>query len=844
MRLFHLFVALVLASYAAADTPVVIAPPTAWVAASETPTLTPTPADEASYGYDYLLLDRQINLRTQSTYSHTVYRITASSSLQSGARLNWVYDPAYEKIVFHHVRVIRDGVPQDRLRPDAVKIIQQESDLDRHMLNGQLTALLLLDDIRVGDVIDYAVTLEGWNPAFAGRFYGSFYTQWSIPVRRQRIRLIVPADRTVRHQAVGDVPLALTTDTQGDATILTWEGRDLKPLASEKETPGWFDGYSYLQFTEAARWADVVKWAEPFYTIAVHAGDPIQTKAAALTAGLATDNDKAVALLQFVQQDVRYLGMELGAGCYKPTPPADVLAQRFGDCKGKTLLFCSLMRAVGLTAYPALLNTDYRDKIDAWLPSAQAFDHVIAAIPKPDGGYWWVDPTRTNQRGDLDWRGLPDYRRALVVRPGETGLTPITIPGTARRSMFIEETFDVAAFDRPARFHVATRYSGTSADAIRRYFAETTPDQVTKDYVNYYASAYPGLAAAKPVTFTEDTSRNLIVVEENYTVPKLWEKQTEKNGVKAFFYPKPIADYAVRPDTPVRTMPLAVDHPVNVTLKTTVHLPKIWHVTPSSKVIRDDSFVAGEGISGEGKTVVMNYSWQSLADNVPADRVADHVAEINRFRNSLGYELTYADSTPAAPAPFRLNWMLTFVSVVTLAALLYLSSRVYACKFTTPPPLAPGPQLAGLRGWLVLVGFGVTIRPIMLIVQTYRLMRPSFNQDVWELMTVPGAASYQSALGPLIIVETVCNLTMIVGSLLMVVLYYRRKRIFPSVAVAYFAFTAIFNGLDTWAAGHLIVTAKADVAKQTVTTFQLFLVAAIWIPYMLRSERVKATFTR
>ncbi|MFA6289749.1 MAG: DUF3857 and transglutaminase domain-containing protein [Opitutaceae bacterium] len=700
MRLFPLFVALVLASYAAAaDTPVVIAPPPVWIAASETPAITPTPTEQSSYGYDYLLLDRQISLRTQSTYNHTVYRITAGSTLQSGSRLDWSYDPAYEKFTLNHLRVIRDGVTQDRLRPDAVKTIQQESDLDRHMLNGRLTALVMLDDIRVGDVIDYAVTFEGWNPAFAGRFYNSIYTTWSVPVRHQRFRLIVPAGRTVQHQEVGAVPLKLTTTTEGDTNILTWEGRDLKPLASEKETPGWFDAYSYLQFTESARWSDVVKWAEPFYAITVRPDDPIHAKAAALTAGLESANDKAVALLRFAQQDVRYLGMELGAGCYKPTPPADVLAQRFGDCKGKTLLFCSLMRAVGLTAYPALLNTDYRDKIDTWLPSAQAFDHVIAAIPKPDGGYWWVDPTRTNQQGDLGCRGLPDYRRALVVRSGETGLTSIDLPPAARRSMDVEETFNVAAFDQPAGFRVVTRYTGTSADATRRYFAETTPDQITKDYINYYNSAYPGLIAAKPALFTEDTRRNLVTVEENYTVPKLWEPQTGKKGVKAFFYPKPISDYATRPDAPVRTMPLAVDHPVNVTLKTTVNLHKTWHVTPSNSVTEDDAFRAGESISGEGKIVVMNYSWRSLADHVPAARVADHVAKINRYRDTLGYELTYTDAVPAAPtppAPFRLNWMLTFVSFVTVAVLVFLATRVYAYRFTTPPPLEPGPQLVGL----------------------------------------------------------------------------------------------------------------------------------------------------
>ena len=142
-----------------------------------------------------------------------------------------------------------------------------------------------------------------------------------------------------------------------------------------------------------------------------------------------------------------------------------------------------------------------------------------------------------------------------------------------------------------------------------------------------------------------------------------------------------------------------------------------------------------------------------------------------------------------------------------------------------------------------MVGFGVIIRPIVLTVETCRTMSPSFDQEIWDLMTIPGNASYQSALGPIIIAEIIGNLVMIVTGLLMIVLYFRRKRIFPVVAVAYFIFGVVFGGLDAWAAGRFLAAAKADMAKQTAAIFQMAVMAAIWIPYMLRSHRVKATFT-
>jgi transglutaminase-like putative cysteine protease len=847
MRLLLLLLALASGGRALAGAAVLLASPPDWIVGSETPPLTPTPPAEVSYGYDYLLLDRQVNVPEQSAYFHTVYRITSAGSLQAGARLSWNYDPAYEQLTLHHLRVIRDGAVQERLKADLVKTIQQERDLDRHMLNGELTALVLLDDIRVGDVVDYAFTRRGWNPVFAGRYSDSPSTGWSVPVRHQRLRILVPADRPLLHQAVGKVPLAATVEHHGATDVLTWEGRDLAPIESEKGTPAWFDAYPFLQFTEYPRWAEVVAWALPLYAASSEPDATIKEKAAALTRGLTTDNDRTIALLQFVQQEVRYLGMELGAGSYRPTPPAEVLARRFGDCKDKALLFCTLMRAAGLTAWPALLNTDYRGKIDAWLPSPGDFDHVIACVPRPDGGYRWYDPTRTHQQGDLDWRGLPDYQRALVIKPGETALTTIEIPAGARRSMTIDETFNVTAFDQPAQLHVTTRYTGTSADSTRDYFLETTPEQIDKDYVNYYASAYPGLTLTKPVSWSEDTHHNVVTVEEDYSVPKLWEKQTDNKGIKAEFYPKPIADHAVRPHTTVRSMPLAVEHPVKVKLTTTVNLPKNWTITPDHSVTEDGAFRASAGISGEGKVVVMNYTWESLTDYVPVDQVPRHVEMINHYRDSLGYTLTHHDVVPAVvppPPAFRLNWMLTLVALVTLTVTALVAVRVIRHQPAAPPELTPDSNLAGLGGWLILVGIGVTLRPLLLIIQGCTAMNASFHQDTWDAMTTPGNAGYQSALGPLIVTEVIGNLILIVGSVLMLILFYGRKHLFPATAIALMSFSVLFLSFDDWASHHLIKIAATAGKAPPPQAAQAIVQAAIWIPYMLISRRVKATFTR
>ena len=852
MRVLLLFLAAVLTCGAAADNAVHFAPPPAWVEQIAAPALVPTPEADVSYGFDYLVLDRQVKVSEQSVYWRSIYRITAEGSLQSGARLTWNYDPAYEQITLHHLRVIRGGETQERLNEGLVKIIQRENDLDRHMLNGESTALVLLDDIRVGDVIDYAYTRTGWNPTFGGKYFDTLSTGWSIPVRRQHFRMLTPDGRTILQRSHGEKTVAFSTAQKDADTLLTWTAHDVRPIEAESELPVWYTAYPYVQFSEFSNWAEVVKWAEPLYVVPEPLPATIHEMAATLTRGLTNDSDKAVAILQFVQQEVRYLGMELGAGSYRPTQPSEVLARRFGDCKDKTLLFCTLMRAAGLIAYPALLNTDSRDKIEEWLPSPHAFDHVIACIPQSDG-YAWVDPTLTYQKGDIGWRGIPDYRRALVVRPGMDQLTRVVVPEAARSSVKIEERFDVTAFDRPAAFHVTTRYTGRSADGMRRYFAQTTPEQIAKDYVNYYASAYPGAASVKPPTLVEDVRRNLVTVEENYTVPNLWHELPGGKKIKAEFYPKNISDLAARPKTTVRAMPLGTEHPVNSRLTTTVNLPDDWTVTPGETVTENEAFHATEGISGEGRVVTMRYAWESRADHVPADRVAKYVEDLNRYRESLGYNLTYTKPVPAGQKPeaaspaagYRLNWMLVLVALITLSVASVVAVAIVRSKPTEPPLLAvTNHEISGIGGWLVLVAIAVTLRPLLLLSQMAKTVGPTFNQSVWEAITTPGNASYQPALGPILVAEKVCNLLLLSGSVLMLVLFYRRHRFFPVTFIVLMAFSVVFLNLDEWAGVNVLkTTTPAETGIQS-GGIQALLQAVVWIPYMLVSRRVKATFTQ
>ena len=59
----------------------------------------------------------------------------------------------------------------------------------------------------------------------------------------------------------------------------------------------------------------------------------MKQKVAVLTAGATTATDKMAALAKFVQQDIRYVAIELGIGGIQPHAAGEVFQHRYGDCK-------------------------------------------------------------------------------------------------------------------------------------------------------------------------------------------------------------------------------------------------------------------------------------------------------------------------------------------------------------------------------------------------------------------------------------------------------------------------------------------------------------------------------
>lgn len=151
-------------------------------------------------------------------------------------------------------------------------------------------------------------------------------------------------------------------------------------------------------------------------------------------------------------------------------------------------------------------------------------------------------------------------------------------------------------------------------------------------------------------------------------------------------------------------------------------------------------------------------------------------------------------------------------------------------------------ELKGLGGWLILVGIGVVINPIRLLLTVVPAFNAIFEDGIWEALTTEGSEVYTPYFGALVVGEMVFNAVIIAASIYMAYLFFSKHYLFPKLFIGLVVVSLVFIPLDAWLLT-LVFPGEPMFDSETAKEFMRSVIAGvIWIPYMLLSKRVKATF--
>ncbi len=191
-----------------------------------------------------------------------------------------------------------------------------------------------------------------------------------------------------------------------------------------------------------------------------------------LTRNATTDEEKVAIVYDYLQENTRYISIQLGIGGWQTFTSKYVAEKKYGDCKALTYYMKGMLREVGINSYPALVSAGSNfKKIDEDFTES-SFNHIILCVPQEDKEDIWLECTSSynpsNYLGDFT-----ENRKVLMLTPegGKLISTPNRNHEDHRR---ITNANVIIANNGAAKAVIQSQYYEREQADIRYYHHEGT----------------------------------------------------------------------------------------------------------------------------------------------------------------------------------------------------------------------------------------------------------------------------------------------------------------------------------------------------------------------------------
>jgi lipoprotein NlpI len=597
-----------------------------------------------------LLVDFQSNYALPKPQHYTRLRslATDSSTLGSVSQPQIGFNPAFQTLVVHEASVLRDGRKLDRLNGARIELMRREQRLEQLVIDGTETLLVVLNDVRVGEAVEVAYTLEGENPIYEGRVSTGMRLAWDSPIATLHYRLTVPSQKTLQVKSLA-TDLQPERFTEGANQVLRVLRNQVPGVATEQSTPPWFKSHPAVLISEYANWTEVDAWAQKLFATAPAPNPALAERVAAFKATGLSGDALAAEVLRFVQDEVRYFSVSLGESSHRPKPPQRTLAERLGDCKDKVVLLNALLTELGFDAKPALVSSIRNRGLAQFLPGHDEFDHVITRLVL-NGTTYFLDATINGQGNTLAERGYFPYGVALVVGSGNADLQAVAEPATALNRMEHEQVWDYSQPGKPASLKTVFRAHGLMAERFRSIVATGGLERFAQSWAGAYARLTPGLKSTSAPQLSDDRKTNQFQLTQ--TFEQADPGQYSMGGLDLEFNAFEVLDALLGPSEPRRRTPYLIDQPRSVEslVVVTQSRPFTFRAPPVSEVV-DRHFRMTTRVEVVGNTATTTRRVERRSDEVlPAD-LASFRENLLKARQQTGnrFRLSLFDNAQLTP---------------------------------------------------------------------------------------------------------------------------------------------------------------------------------------------------
>jgi len=662
--LFSLFITSFIISQSSADTTNSVSKRNAgdWVIYHHPKQPKDTPKDKIKGGVYYLLVDNQIRVqdnRQAESYSHYAELIVNQQGLENSSQINIRFDPTYQTLTLNSLIIRRNNKAINKISKAKISQIQQETELENLIYNGRITANIILDDVRVGDIVEYSYTIKGTNPVYNNIFSYQRLIEWSVPVHQQNLRILwgKPGPLYVTSLNTRHKP---TETRHKNYTEFTLEINDAKTVSINTETPNWYEPYGTVFFSELKNWSEVAKWALPLYTNAIENSPEITKISRDISSQYKNQDQQIVQALKLVQNDIRYLGIETGTNSHNPTAASQTLQRRFGDCKDKSVLLISLLKSLGIKARPALVNTQTTGLLTEQPPMINAFNHVLVKVWH-DNNIYWLDPTNLYQNNQLPNIHQPNYHYALVIDKNTKNLQRMNDNPENSRTI-VNQLFDLTkGGGEDAVLEITTQYFGYNAERLRHRLASQGLNNLQENYLEFYRDYYTSVEPLESLKITESVTDDSLLQQEKYLLKKFWEADKKNKTFEASFYADTIFSILSKPQQLKRNSPYSLTYPNNIKQNIKVRFGSANWSFDDEEEVQDTPFFHYKytSVFNQNENILnLHHEFRTLTDHVLAQNFDTFLEARIKARGLAEFgiiEYTDSDSAKASPQDYTPN---------------------------------------------------------------------------------------------------------------------------------------------------------------------------------------------
>ena len=416
---------------------------------------------------------------------YLLYKVLTQRGADGWSDLSFSWEPWHEERPTLRARVI---TPDNAIHAlDASTITdapakENEDNVfsDRRDMRGPLPA------IAPGSVVEEEETSKEIAPFFGAGSLKRIYFGRFAPVHHTLLVLDAPSKLPLRYnlQSLPDLQ-PQRTESDGRVRIIFDQGPLDALDAAEAYLPSDVPAYPSVFFSTGSSWQLLATEYAKIVDRQIAAAD-LKSLVARLVAGKNSRDEKIAAILQYLDREVRYTGVEFGDAAIVPRSPNETLTRKYGDCKDKAALLVAMLRAASIPSDIALLNAGQRQDVSPDLPGMGMFDHAIVYVPGPTA--LWIDATDEYARpGELP---ISDQERlALVANPATTVLIRTSATSSADNSL-VEKREVFLAENGPARIVETSQPHGSIESSYRRSYADKKSKHARDELTDYVKAQY------------------------------------------------------------------------------------------------------------------------------------------------------------------------------------------------------------------------------------------------------------------------------------------------------------------------------------------------------------------